>query len=159
MTHTDTDKGEYGAKRASYEKRNFRFYAYRLLVRHPDVPIEELDEKFMKALLRDKDAFRSLRIYGLQQVKRSLRTPPKGSDRSPKEIEKEILKEQASEIVQIILMTLPMPSGKTLGDSTGKECAQVGGWLKNVAKVTGPDGIVNERLTETDLQELFKKGD
>jgi hypothetical protein len=164
MAYTDVDRGAIGAKRSSYQKRNFRDLALKLLVDNPENDVESLASEFMEMLLKDREAFRSLSVYGLQNVKHSLhplRTPFRESDlhTTPAALEKQILEQQASEITKKItdnLMQFVMPTGKTLGESTGTECNQVGGWFKKIGAKVGPRGIVSKKLTEADLQKMFK---
>src|SRR6516165_1459642 len=77
MVYADVDRGKVGAKRASYQKRNFRDIALKLLIDNPDLDVESLANEFTELLTKDQDAFRSLAIYGLQNVKHSL-TPIRG---------------------------------------------------------------------------------
>jgi hypothetical protein len=56
--------------------------------------------------------------------------------------------------VNIKLMDMILPSGKTVGDSTHEELAESGGWLIRVAAIVPPGqttkqaGITEERLVE-----------
>jgi hypothetical protein len=161
MTHTDVDLGIRGAKRASYQKRNFRDLALKVLIDNPDEEVENLVDDFIEMLHKDADSFRSLAIYGLQNVKTSLH-PIRGRPlySPPKNLEKQIIEEQAATITKKItdnLMQFMMPTGKTLEQSTGAECNQVGGWFKVIGKKIGIRGIVGQKLTEGDLQKLFKE--
>jgi hypothetical protein len=55
---------------------------------------------------------------------------------------------------KIVLMEWVMPSGKRLGDYTGKECAAEGGWLTAVSERIGPRGVVRKKLSEQDLIDI-----
>jgi hypothetical protein len=161
MTYTESvDLGVRGSKRASFQKRNYRDLALKILIANPDEDVENLVEEFMEMLTKDTDAFRSLAIYGLQNVKTALHPVRAPSPRtSPQATEKQIIEGQAAEITKKItdnLMQFMMPSGKTLADSTGAECDKVGGWFKVIGKKVGRQGVVGQKLSEEDLQKLFK---
>jgi hypothetical protein len=112
-------------------------------------------------LMKDSDSLRSLAVYGLQNVKTSLHPIRGRPGYSPSaNLEKQIIENQATEITKKItsnLMKFMMPTGKMLEQSTGLECDQVGGWFKLVGKKVGRQGIVGQKLTENDLQKLFKE--
>jgi hypothetical protein len=161
MTYTESvDLGVRGSKRASFQKRNYRDLALKILVANPDEDVENLVEEFMEMLIKDNDAFRSLAIYGLQNVKTALHPLRASSPRtSPQATEKQIIEGQAAEITKKItanLLQFMMPSGKTLAQSTGAECNKVGGWFKTIGQRVGRTGVVGDKLTENDLQKLFK---
>jgi hypothetical protein len=158
--NSEINKGQKGAKRSSYQKRNFRELALKLLIDHTSEDVEDLVDEFVEMLLKDKEAFRSLAIYGLQNVKTSLH-PLRGNIPRipPRVLAQEMVEQQATEITKKItnnLLQFIMPSGKTLAQSTGAECNKVGGWFKTIGQRIGRTGIVGDKLTENDLQKMFK---
>lgn len=56
----------------------------------------------------------------------------------------------------ILLMGMTMPNGKPLGDCTGADCREVGGWLDRVAQLISPDDTVRDKLSEDDLRTLYE---
>jgi hypothetical protein len=164
MTYTDSaiSKGEKGAKRTSFQPRNYRDLALRILTANPDAEVEDIVDEFVERLLQDKDSLRSLAVYGLQNVKTALHPVRVVRSELPSQltIEKQILEQQATEITKKItsnLLQFIMPSGKTLAQSTGAECNKIGGWFKTIGRKVGHQGIVGQKLTEGDLQKLFKE--
>lgn len=151
----EMDKGQSGAKRSSWKKVHFRDLALRVLEDNEDVSIEELADAFRMELQRFPDYLDSICVYIMANIKASL--DPGRSHRPRGEISKRVLNGVAAKVTAQVLMLLPMPNGKTLGQSTGDECIKAGGWLTNVGKYVGPVGIVGERISEKQLVKMFKE--
>jgi hypothetical protein len=58
---------------------------------------------------------------------------------------------------KIALLSITMPSGKTLAQSTGAECVRAGGWFAAIGKRIKPSEIVGSVLDEQALQRMFKR--
>lgn len=55
---------------------------------------------------------------------------------------------------QVLLLDTLLPNGKTLRDSTFRECAKMGGALATIAKKGKPSQIVGDVLKDADLRKL-----
>jgi hypothetical protein len=150
----ELDKGHSGAKRSSWKKIHFRDLALKVCEENPEAGIEELADAFLVQLKRYPDYMESIAVYIMANIKASLE--PGRSRRPRKEIGDAVLRGVAGKVAARVLMTLPMPSGKTLGQSTGRECTQAGGWLVNVGERVGPAGIVSEHISEKQLAKMFR---
>ena len=53
------------------------------------------------------------------------------------------------------LLDFVMPNGKPLRSSTGKECADAGGWFAKIAKAVKPNQKVGAVLDEAQVRKLF----
>lgn len=150
------DKGLHGAKRSSWKRAHFRDLALKVCEDNPDASIEELAVKFMAELERYPDYMESIAIYIMANIKASL-SP--GRSRRPRaaDMDHSVLKGIARKLTARVLMKLAMPNGKTLGESTGAECTQAGGWFREVGRKVGPTGIVSQKMTEQQLKALLKK--
>lgn len=151
----DIDRGHTGAKRSSWKKIHFRDLALKVCEEHQGAAIEELAEAFLEELQRYPDYMGSIAIYIMANIRASLE--PGRSHRPRSSIEETVLKSVTAKVTTRVLMSLEMPGGKTLGQSTGAECIQAGGWLIKVGKHVGPAGIVGERVTEKQLMRMFKE--
>jgi uncharacterized protein YfaP (DUF2135 family) len=60
------------------------------------------------------------------------------------------------EKVEARLLDFIMPSGKTLRDSTGADCAKAGGWLTKIAGKVNARQRVGNVLSEEQVRKLFK---
>ena len=63
--------------------------------------------------------------------------------------------------MQLKLLDLMLPNGKTLRDCTGRECREmgekVGDWLLKVSSRVKPDQLVGDALQEADVRRLYGK--
>jgi hypothetical protein len=55
---------------------------------------------------------------------------------------------------QISLLNIVLPTGKTLGESTGTECVKLGGWLSRIGQEAGKQ-IIAEVFSEQQLRDLL----
>jgi hypothetical protein len=77
--------------------------------------------------------------------------------RRDKERLTEEIEELATEVSNIVLMNLLLPSGKMLKDSTFAECAKAGGFFSKIAKMGKPNAIVGKTTDEAALRKLWLK--
>ena len=148
----ELDKGRQGAKRASWTKVHYRDLALRVCEEHPNESVEELAELFLDELQKYPDYMHSSASYVMANSRASL--APRSSKPSGN-LEEKVIKQVAAKAMDRLMLML-MPSGKTLGESTGAECIQAGGWLVKVGKAVGARGIVGEKLSEKQLREMLK---
>lgn len=150
---TQLDRGTQGAKRASWTRVHYRDLALKVVEEHPDLSVEELAELFLDELKKYPDYMHSIAIYVMANIRASL--SPRAGGQQGSNLEAKVVKAVAAKAMTA-LMSMMMPSGKTLGESTGAECIKAGGWLAKVGSKVGPKGIVGEKLDEEGLQKLFK---
>ena len=143
------DLGRQGAKRSSWTKVHYRDLALKVCHENPDADVEELAEIFLAALEKHPEFMESIAIYIMANIRAAL-TP---RSQPVTDLETRVIKQVAAKV----LMKLPMPGGKTLGQSTGAECIKAGGWLAAVGHKIGRRNIVGEKLKEKDLQAMWSK--
>ena len=56
----------------------------------------------------------------------------------------------------IVFMDMMLPTGKSLRESTGKECAKAGGMYAKIAERVKPNQKVGQALSEADLAAIWK---
>jgi len=156
MTDMEINKGTQGAKRASWAKLNYRDLALRICADNPGAETEDLAKVFMEELERYPDYMQSIAIYIMANVRASLDPAHRRKDPGRSTVAAEVLEKAATKVVGQVLMTLTMPSGKMLGQSTGSECIKAGGWLVAVGRKVGPRNLVGQKLTEDDLRRMIK---
>lgn len=149
------DLGRKGAKRSSWAKVHYRDLALKICRDHPEAEVEDLAEWFLEELQSQPEFLQSIAIYIMANVRASLGIA-RARPRDTGAMERDMIKGIAAKAATIVLMTMTMPNGKMLAKSNGTECIKAGGWLTRVGKKVGPAGIVGDRLTEEDLQALFK---
>ena len=94
----------------------------------------------------------SIAIYIMANTKQALAVKKAGTTAAPDLRVRNAIKKIASQV----LMTLRLPTGKTLGESTGAECRRCGGWLAKVGDRVGPRGIVGKKLNEQQLRAMWE---
>jgi hypothetical protein len=157
---TNLDTGILGAKRQSWHEESPRDLLRKLLKENPRATEAELLAIFEEVVRSSKiDYISPIIEYWFANNYRSLikhkrkRPPAKRED-----IERAKAKLRA-QISKIAVMDLPLPHGKTLGKSTGAECAvlgpRIGKWLTAIAEKVGPKSIVDETLTEEQVRTLY----
>lgn len=157
MESPEFDKGHQGAKRASWKKNHFRDLALKVCEEHPKADVEELADLFLKELENFPDYMESIAVYIMANVRASLDPGKSRHPGRPGKADDAIFEKVTNQVAARVLMNLRMPTGKTLGESTGAECTRAGGWLKAVGTRVGPRGIVSKKLSEKDLVEILKK--
>lgn len=155
---TNLNKGVSGVKRSSWKRIHFRDLALKVCEEHPDSNVEELAESFLSELERFPDYMESIAVYIMANVRASLNIRrSEGSRQDPRTAAAAAaVGNLTKKIVARVLLDFQMPSGKTLRESTGGDCMKAGGWLKAVGLAAGKSAIVGDKLTEDQLQKLFK---
>lgn len=152
------NKGHQGAKRSSWTRLHYRDLALKICEKHPDADVEKLAKLFLNELTRHPGYMDSIAIYIMANIKAALNPSRfvRGKTKAPMEqaLVQRVVNRTAA---RVLLMTMQMPGGKTLAQSTGAECKKAGGWLTEVGKRVGDKGIVGEKLTEADLLKLFRE--
>ncbi len=59
----------------------------------------------------------------------------------------------------VLLMNLTLPTGKTLRESTGAECAKAGGFYLEVSRYLKPTEVVDKHLDEEELGNIYSRFD
>jgi hypothetical protein len=83
--------------------------------------------------------------------------------RSQQEIEhqqarwKQLVDEMSSTAKTWAILNTTLPNGTIMRDATGAECARAGGFYAEVARHIKPTQVVGRHLTETDLQNLWRR--
>jgi hypothetical protein len=54
------------------------------------------------------------------------------------------------------MLDLVTPNGKALGDCTGAECYEIGGFYTEISEKVGDDELVRNKLTEADVQDIVR---
>jgi hypothetical protein len=57
----------------------------------------------------------------------------------------------------VVFLDIELPNGKRLRHATFADCAKAGGWYADIAKRGKPSEAVDKNLTETDLQNIWKR--
>lgn len=147
------NKGKQGNKRASWIKVHYRDLALKICEENPSGSLDELAELFLEQLKKYPAYMQSIAIYVMANTRASL--TPKRGDSGMFNYESRVVQQVAAKVVTA-LMGLQMPNGKPLSECTGAECISAGGWFEKIGKRVGSRGIVGEKLTEDDLQKMWK---
>jgi hypothetical protein len=150
------NKGRMGAKRSSWAKVHYRDLGLKVYEAHPNAEVEDLAQWFLEELEKHPEFLQSIAVYIMANVKSAL-SVPRARPRNTQALETEIIHSIAEKTVTVVLMSLTLPSGKTLAASTGAECNAAGGWLARIGERVGPAGIVGECLTEAELQKMWQQ--
>ena len=59
--------------------------------------------------------------------------------------------------ISVVLLNLPLPDGTRLQDATFAQCKRAGGWFLLIAKHGKSNQLVRNKLSETDLANLWKR--
>lgn len=154
MTHVDV--GTTGAKRQSFDRNNPRDLLVRVIEDNPGAGEAEWLKSFTRAVRDDEDYLDPIIGYWFANNYRSLipvrRATPQR--RAAQAKARAAVVETIKLRIAAISLSFIMPNGKELRDSTGKECAQAGGWLAKIAKRVKPTEKVGSVLTEGQLRRL-----
>lgn len=160
MTHIEP--GQYGAKRATWRDTNPRNLLRNIIEKDvtagEKVWREEFWQKVTKrASISNNSYLFAVVQYWLDNNIRSLLLEIRGQNtRKAKKTETQTELVQVAQTTEtILLMRLPMPNGKLLGECTGAECQRFGGWYARIAKLVPARKIVSDVLNEDKLHELW----
>lgn len=163
------ETGKYGAKVQSWHHASPRNLLKRLIEENPKADKKAL-LKLMRAELLSEDGIDYLYAvieYWFSNNYDSISKPPekRRAERVVREkaVAKvaEVVRAKAIKVIeekaQIMLLDMvKLPTGKTLRESTGKECAKAGGWLSRIAEKVKPGQMVGAALSEDEVRALFK---
>lgn len=79
---------------------------------------------------------------------------PKGAK---KERENAIIEEYAIHLSTHLMDMILSTTGKRLKDSTGADCMKESGFIAKIGELVGENNIVGKKMTEADLQEIYKR--
>jgi hypothetical protein len=138
---------------------------------NPKADTDAIYEEFKEKLLQiDNDAYLDIVIMSWFGPAYSRLTAPEpdpkaqAEQRDRRKAEERALVEAKkaagqARMAKIVLLDMVLPHGKSLKDSTGRECAQlgpqIGDWLNRVAGEVRPTQVVGKVLSEERLQELY----
>ena len=164
MTTLNEEKGGIlGAKRATWRQVNPRELLRRIIDNSPTDDDADWRDMFWSEIENDKDMLRAIADYWLDNNIRSLTTPTtaKTTDKmlaaEAVSVAKTNVTQRVAEHIKIALLALVMPNEKLLGDCTGAECRQFGGWFVKIGKSVPAKATVREHLSETKLQKLWRE--
>jgi hypothetical protein len=175
--HTE-DLGKLGATRQSWRPVSPRDLLAQIVARHPRARQAALLEKFTQQALERRDVLETIIEYWFANNLDSLKkmgarvtakppgpaVPQKPSSRDRIETIKATIRQRVAIEVKTALLTLMMPHGKTLADTTGDECQalsrMIGPWLAEIGDMVtaaGSDQTVGAVLSEDRLREIFSR--
>lgn len=164
------DTGTYGAKVQSWKSANPRDLLRQIIEENRGA-----DQPALLALTRERllaedaiDHLEAVIEYWFANNYRSLVERPSIAPRDVKKAKavraaavesvKAKVKDRIVEEAQAMLLDIvTLPSGKTLRDSTGKDCAKAGGWLSKIAEKVGPKQRVGSALSEEEVRVVWKQ--
>lgn len=163
MTYVDI--GVTGAKRVSIEGANTRHLLISIMERYPLYSDVKLLKRYMEAVKDDPDMLDVVIKYKFANDYAAI-AKSKPTQRKPNpnaltttaitERMRGALNKHIKEKAEQMLMDMPMPNGKRLGDCTISYCARLGGWMARIAKGKNPRQMVSFVYTEEDLKHLRK---
>lgn len=161
MTDVHINPGVRGQTRSTWrDETHLRGVLLRLLAENPEAERDELEAMYLaKTEMVPKLIEEALRRAfdndwnGLQKPKR-LRPRPTVEEMAEAKAK---VAATVENIKALVLLDLVQPNGKKLRDCTGAECRKTGGWLVNVAKRVGDDGVVGAKLNEVEVAAIFKR--
>jgi hypothetical protein len=159
MTHLDT--GITGAKRQSWKHDNPRDTLKKIIEENPSAAKEQLLNIFTQTVFErgNRSLLETIIEYWFANNLHSLLNSDSKLRREFGAPQVTKMKEQIRERIKlaagVILMDMIMPNKKRLGDCTGAECADVGGWLSIVAARMPRSTIVSKAFTEKDLRTML----
>ena len=157
---TTIDTGTYGAKRQSFRKASPRDLLRQMVEENKHSSEKTLHKKFATAVRNDDDYLDAIIEYWFANNYRSLVHKPEHVVRvehQQRNARVETIKERVKiAATRMVLLDMVLPSGKSLRDSTGKECKKAGGWLTKVAALLKPTQKVGDVLSESKVKELFR---
>jgi hypothetical protein len=163
----EVDTGKYGAKRQSLQEANPRDILYKLIVTSPDNDEDKIMEECWHKVRRNTPLVRTIFEYwfvnNFRQLTKTDETPEAKAARLDLVKKTAALgKKQIDKIIEsratIKLLSMIMPTGKTLAASSREELLAMGGWTQRVAAQMQPGQTVAAAgLTEKALRQLYEK--
>lgn len=164
---SDTHLGASSAKRATWRDTDTRPLLRQIFDANPNASDHELFRLLWLEVRDDPDHLQSIVQYWFDLAMVAIRRPPQRRATSPSiapadyqqkiaEAKTGIRRRIVSE-AKIILLELLMPNGKRLGNCTGHECKQFGGWFAAIAKKVPARKIVVDVLSQQELFEIWKQ--
>ena len=160
----EVDTGTYGAKRQSSRKANPRDILLKLMEEHKSTSEKDLRRLFTDKVIEDHDQLDAIIEYWFANNYRSLvakkiETPEtKATAVAARSARVAAVKAEIKvRAARMVLLDMVMPNGKALRDSTGKDCANAGGWLAKIAKAIKPTQIVGKALSEAQVRKFFSQ--
>ena len=181
MTALNQEQGSgvLGAKRSKWRTTNPWELYRRVAKDNSKAEKATIDELFWEEVEDDKDYLRAIVQYFADNAHRWLNdkrfekqpSPPASKPvgrivgkatqaqmtKKAAAIALEQVSRKVSEKIQIALLELTMPNGKALGDCTGSECKQFGGWHAAIAKSVPAKNKVRKHLTEDQVRKLWQR--
>jgi hypothetical protein len=161
------DTGTYGAKVQSWKSANPRDLLRQIIEENRNA-----DKPALLAITRDRllagdavDHLEAVIEYWFANNYHSLverpAPPPREATKATRAAAvknvKEKVKTRILEEAQAMLLDIvTLPNGKSLRDSTGKDCAKAGGWLSKLAEKVGPKQRVGATLSEEEVRSVWK---
>lgn len=163
MTMLDTSTAVYAATRQSWTDHNYRELLKHILTYNPNIDRAESFAFFLEAI--SKPVNKRYRQSALEYAHDNAYDALTRIQRLPaKEVRAEraaTVQATAHRIVEaaksLVMLDLLLPTGKTLRESTGKDCTKAGGWFSKLARKVRPNQIVGRVLSEAEVRKLFKE--
>ena len=161
MTSLDVAPGTYGAKRQSFAKANPRDLLLEVLRKNPS-ELEEVVKERVRSLMTPEHMEAVFDYWFANNYRSSLGMPSQRIKRSraARDVVQRLatkIKTRHTKVLHQILMTQPLSTGRSIGDSTFEDCRREGGWLLAVARKGKPHQIVRDVLSEADLSKIWQK--
>jgi hypothetical protein len=170
---TSANYGTTGAKRQTFRRESPREILARIVEKHPGATEGRLLGLFEREIDGNRSVLaviveywftNNLRALMASKVQDTAPIIPKPEAVAKTEAETARVRERVKAAIQreaaITLLSMTLPHGKPLGESTGNECQalgrKVGGWLSEVARRVQPGQKVGDALSETDFQAIFR---
>jgi hypothetical protein len=161
------DTGTYGAKVQSWKSANPRDLLRQIMEENRGADKPALLARTRERLLANDaiDHLEAVIEYWFANNYHSLVERPTPVRREVRKIKaakavetiKAKVKTRILEEAQAMLLDIvTLPNGKSLRDSTGKDCAKAGGWLTKIAEKIGAKQRVGAALTEEEVRSIFK---
>lgn len=144
MLHSQAKQG---AARQSWNKNNPRSILDQLMIDHPKIKKDDLYQLMWDKIKSNKAIYESMFEYWFAN---NTRTQVTFQDRQEN-------KKQINYLVEKMLLKLPLPNGKLLGDATGEECAKAGGFYFRVSTKVPAQEKVGKVLDEKQLAKIYKE--
>ena len=158
--------GVLGATRQTWRAKSVRDLLVEIIKDNRKASDRELLDKFIERLREEEVYFLAAAEYAFDNALRALRREQPIPERTAELVERAAqrvenaavhVKRVAQIKAKVALLSIKMPSGKTLAQSTGAECVRAGGWFAAIGKRIKASEIVGNVLDEQTLQRMFKR--